>query len=119
MTSRPSAPKRLTTASRLIGQVTVLALTGAIDHDSVGHFAQGLAAIQGPAPKRIVVDFTQVTFMDSTGINVLVSTYRALQGSDGWIRVAGAAEGVLRVIQIVGVDTVIPCYSALEQALEA
>ncbi|MEU0787345.1 STAS domain-containing protein [Streptomyces sp. NPDC006173] len=56
-----------------------------------------------------------MTFMDSTGIKVLVATYRALQGTDGWIRIAAAPEGVMRVIQIVVID----CHSSVDQALQA
>ncbi|MER7983636.1 STAS domain-containing protein [Streptomyces sp. NPDC095817] len=110
--------KRLAITSRSIDGVTVLALTGEIDHDSAGRFEEALVAVQGPAPQRVVVDFAGVTFMDSTGITALVSTYRTLQDTDGWIRIAAASEAVLRVIQIVGVDTIIDCLPTVDGALE-
>ncbi|MFF1519531.1 STAS domain-containing protein [Streptomyces sp. NPDC058305] len=111
--------ERLAITSRLIGGVTVLALSGEIDYDSAGRFADALVAVQGPGPQRIVVDFAGVTFMDSTGITALVSAYRALQGADGWIRIAAVSEAALRVIQIVGVDTIIACHPSVDGALEA
>ncbi|MFG2452842.1 STAS domain-containing protein [Streptomyces sp. NPDC048512] len=118
MKEQPQRAERLTVSSRLIGQVTVLALAGEIDDDSAGRFEEALTAGQGPSPQRIVVDFSRVTFMDSAGINVLISAFRAMQGTDGWIRIT-APEGAMRVIQIVALDTIIACYPTVEQALQA
>ncbi|MFE5190267.1 hypothetical protein [Streptomyces sp. NPDC056628] len=37
----------------------------------------------------------------------------------GWVRIAGAQESVLRVLQLTGVDNIIGCYPTTEQALTA
>lgn len=56
-------------------------------------------------------------FMDSSGINILISAHRALTGAGGWLRLAALSAPVLRTVQIVGLDTVIDCHPTLDQAL--
>ncbi|MFD0070393.1 anti-sigma factor antagonist, partial [Streptomyces sp. NPDC127574] len=68
---------------------------------------------------RTVVDLGGVTFMDSSGLGAIIATYRSAQDSNGWIRIAAPTEPVLRVMQIIGLDTIIDCYPSSEQALNA
>ncbi|WP_308439527.1 STAS domain-containing protein [Streptomyces griseomycini] len=69
------------------------------------------------APPRTVVDLSGVPFMDSSGVNVLLTFYRATHGTQGWLRIAGARPPVLRLLQVLGIDAVIACRPTLEQAL--
>ncbi|WP_336621287.1 STAS domain-containing protein [Streptomyces sp. DH10] len=66
-----------------------------------------------------MVDLSRVTFMDSSGINILIAAHQAAISAQGWLRLAGAKGSVLRVLQLVGVDQVIGCRPTLEQALTA
>jgi anti-anti-sigma factor len=70
-------------------------------------------------PSRIVVDLSGVTFMDSSGINVFVAVYQPVDGTQGWLRIVGAQEAVLRVLTLVGVGVLLPCHPTVEQALNA
>lgn len=71
----------------------------------------------GAAQPPTVLDLSEVTFMDSSGINTLIAAYQAVTEAGGWIRLAGALQTVMRTLQIVGVDTVIDCRPTLRQAL--
>ena len=51
----------------------MLRLDGEIDMATAGYFRQELEAAQGDAPKRIVIDLEGVSFIDSTGLSVLMS----------------------------------------------
>ncbi|WP_413754861.1 STAS domain-containing protein [Streptomyces sp. MMBL 11-3] len=50
-------------------------------------------------------------------MTVLVAAYQAATRARGCLRIAGAREAVLRVLQIVGLDTVIDCHPTLDDAL--
>ncbi len=67
--------------------VHVVALAGDIDHTTAGTFHQALTAPDDSAP-RAVVDFRNVTFMDSSGINVLVAANNTARSCGGWLRLA-------------------------------
>jgi stage II sporulation protein AA (anti-sigma F factor antagonist) len=111
-------PARLSVETRVADGVRVVAVWGEIDYDVRDLFSEALLLEDGAVPPlRIVVDLSQVTFMDSSGINVLVGTHRQVSEARGWLRVAGAQESVLRVLELVGIDALISCYPSVEQAL--
>jgi anti-anti-sigma factor len=97
--------------------ITVLALRGEIDFNTGSAIHRALLTSDGEAAPRTVVDLSEVTFMDSSGINALIGAHRDAIAAQGWVRLAGPTTSVLRVLQIVGVDTVITCYPTLQQAL--
>ncbi len=55
--------------------------------------------------------------MDSSGINILIAVHRTFAEAGGWLRLAGAAPPVLRIIQLVGIDGIITCHPTVQQAL--
>ncbi|MFG2133168.1 STAS domain-containing protein [Streptomyces sp. NPDC048751] len=83
-------------------------MRGEIDHDVKGVLSTAPMSEDSTVPPRILVDLSGVTFMDSSGGNVFVAAYQQVSETQGWLRIAGAQGSVLRVLQLVGVDT-IPC----------
>jgi anti-sigma B factor antagonist len=78
----------------------VLFLSGEIDMAS----AEGVTASLRPlieAGGPVIIDVSKVTFMDSTGLHVLLEAAKAL-GERGCIIVHGADGAVAKVIEIVG-----------------
>ncbi|WP_079083942.1 STAS domain-containing protein [Streptomyces longwoodensis] len=96
--------------------IRVLSLAGELDHDTGEALRQALD-VTGTARPRIVVDMRRVTFMDSTGINLLVAAYQTVTRDGGWIRLAAPTDSVLRTLQLVGVDDLIDCRTTLREAL--
>ena len=107
---------RLSVLSTVTDGIRVLTLAGEIDHHTGDRLAEALDVSAAPRP-RVVVDLHGVTFMDSTGINLLIAAHRTLTGAGGWLRLAAPTEPVRRLMQIVGVDAVIDCRDTLRQAL--
>jgi anti-anti-sigma factor len=79
---------------------------GEIDHDGTGRFSQAPRAGRNPGT-RIVAILRYVTFMDSSGIGILVAPHRRTGNAGGWPRITAAQESVLRP---VGLDAVVPCH---------
>jgi anti-anti-sigma factor len=109
--------RRLSIDHATLDGIRVVVLRGEIDHTAKEHFTQALLAFDGTGPARTVLDFSDVTFMDSSGINVLVAAHQAANSTQGWVRIAGAGGAVRRILHIVGVDQVIECHPTIEQAL--
>ncbi|WSQ14972.1 STAS domain-containing protein [Streptomyces sp. NBC_01231] len=111
-------PDRFLAERREVDGIRVVTVRGEIDHTVKDVLSEALLSQDGTVPaQRIVVDLSGVTFMDSSGINVLITAYRQVSEAQGWLRIAGAQESVLRVLTLVGVDTFIPCHPTIEQAL--
>lgn len=113
-------PDRLFVERTVVDGVRVVTVQGEIDHDVKDALSEALMSEDGAAaPPRIVADLSGVTFMDSSGINVFVAAYQQVSGAQGWLRIAGAQEPVLRVLALVGLNALIPCHPTVEQALNA
>lgn len=54
--------------------------------------------------RDLVVDLSAVTFIDSTGLGVLVGRLRMMRTQGGQLRLAAPAERVVKVFAITGVD---------------
>ena len=96
--------------------IRVLTLSGEIDHHTGDTLRQALDASGTPRP-RVVADLHQVTFMDSSGINIFLAAHRALSEAGGWLRLAAVGDSVMRPLSHVGVDAGIDCRETLRQAL--
>ena len=63
----------------------------------------------------LVVDLTNVTFMDSTGLGVLVGRLKLIRTQGGTMRILGARERVLKVFTITGLDRVFAIVETLDE----
>ncbi|MGW0874169.1 STAS domain-containing protein [Streptomyces sp. NPDC002740] len=112
-------PQALSVEQRVVGGVHIVTVRGEIDHDVRNVLSNALLSEDAtPQPSRIVVDLSGVTFMDSSGITVFVTTHQTVSSTGGWVRIAAAQKPVLHVLQLVGIDALITCHPTLEQALE-
>ncbi|MEU6819437.1 STAS domain-containing protein [Streptomyces atriruber] len=118
-TPHPGRHGRLSVMCSAVDGVRIVALHGEIDHAVTDELSRALIPVDGATPPRTVVDLSDVTFMDSSGINVFIAAHHRVNESRGWLRIAAPQEPVLRVIQLIGLDAVIPCHATLEQARTA
>ncbi len=110
-------PERLSVRPEVVEGVRVVRVSGEIDHDVTDVLGRALTSEDGATPPHIVADLSGVTFMDSSGINVLVAAHQRASDAQGWLRIAGAQAPVSRVLHLVGIDLLIPCRPTVEQAL--
>jgi anti-anti-sigma factor len=118
-THAPGGPGPLSIDHTAVGDIRVLTLRGEIDHAVRNELTEALLSYGGAASPKTVMDLSGVTFMDSSGINVLIAAHQSMSAAQGWLRIAGAQESVLRTLQLVGLDQVIGCHPTVEQALTA
>ncbi|WP_399894021.1 STAS domain-containing protein [Streptomyces sp. BBFR51] len=114
-----AVPERLLITRTTTGDgVSIVILAGEVDLDGSSQLRDVLLSSVRSAPGT-VVDFGEVGFLDSSGINVLISAHRAAESRGVWFRIAAARDAVERVLRLVGVDALIDCHPSVEQALTA
>ena len=88
-------------------QLTI-ALTGEIDHHCAKLYMQGiLAKIEAYTPSVCILDFRDVSFIDSSGIAVVINALRAIKQIDGRLELTGLKPQPLRVFQTSGIDKLV------------
>lgn len=85
-----------------------IALSGEIDHHAAREMMGQLSdAISERLPKRLVLDLSGVTFMDSSGIAVLLRALRQMEQIGGALRVTSIPAQARRVLDAAGVGRLI------------
>ena len=101
-------------STRPLGDRAVVSVAGEVDLDTASELGEhALDALHHVSP-RIVLDITGVTFMDSTGLKVLVSVERRAQLAGGSFVLVGASPAVLRILTLTGLDQVFTLHGSLE-----
>lgn len=89
------------------GFLTV-ALTGEIDHHSAKAYISAICGkIEAYSPTECTLDFEQVTFMDSSGIAVVINALRSMSKIGGRLFVSDLAAQPLRVFMAAGIDQLV------------
>src|SRR2546425_7716909 len=89
------------------GQRTVR-LEGECDLASAPVLREALRPMVPPEITEVVIDASQLEFIDSTGLGVILGAHRRLTESGGVLKIAGAKGGVQRVLRVTGLDRAIP-----------
>jgi len=85
---------------------TTVVLTGEIDLSTARRVREALIAISNSGETNVVVDMTNVTFMDSTGLSALVGPLKRFRSMNGEIVLRSPTKGVRKVLEISGLTRV-------------
>lgn len=87
------------------GEVLTVYLSGEIDH----HSAKGMrneidSAIQYGMPSLLILDFSDVSFMDSSGIGLVMGRYRLLQKTGSTLSIVNLPENIYKIMKLAGIE---------------
>lgn len=89
------------------GTLTVV-LTGEIDHHCAKEYIQSITAkIEAYTPQICVLDFGEVTFMDSSGIAVVINALRNMTKIEGELALCGLTQQPMKVFRASGIDKLV------------
>ena len=80
-------------------------LSGEIDHHSAKAAREQIDyAVERSGAKRLRLDFSEVSFMDSSGVGLVMGRFRNLQSRGGETRICNATPPVMRMLKLAGLD---------------
>jgi stage II sporulation protein AA (anti-sigma F factor antagonist) len=83
----------------------IAALCGELDHHSVRSIREEIdTAIIEQQPRRLELDFGQVTFMDSSGIGLILGRCKIMGGIGGKVVVRNPPPHIRRIMRLSGVE---------------
>ena len=88
-------------------QLTI-ALCGEIDHHGARNVLRMIAnKIDQFMPTRCILDFKGVSFMDSSGIAIVIHAYRRMQELDGVLQLKRVPQQPMKVLEAAGMNRII------------
>lgn len=89
------------------GEVLYCFLSGEIDH----HTAAGIRkkideSLENTMPSLLMLDFGGVTFMDSSGIGLVMGRYRILSRIGGKVHIANPPENIYKLFSVCSIEQI-------------
>ena len=103
-------------ASELDNGISLIKLTGKLDIIGVGKIETKFAGYCAGDNVRIIVDMSEVDFLASIGIRLLVTNAKSLASRKGKMVILNPTAEVQKVLEITGIPSIIPIYTHLESA---
>ena len=103
--------------TRDVNDVKVVQIEGELDTGSSPNAQNQLDQLRGQGVKKILLDLTNLDFISSAGLRVLLATAQELKGNGGDLRVCSLNREVKEVFDISGFSTLLMVFDNEAKAL--
>lgn len=80
-------------------------IVGDLDHHSAKEIREQIdRSIESTRPHQLVLDFKEVSFMDSSGIGLVMGRYKLMQEIGGKVKIANTSSHIKKVMKLAGLD---------------
>ena len=108
--------RKSSVTSTLDGGVLTIKISGEIDHHTAKSIRENADRdIFFHRVKNTVIDLSEVDFMDSSGIGVIVGRYKKLDALGGEVVIINICSQVDKILEISGIKKIIKCYKGDEE----
>ncbi|HEX6713816.1 MAG TPA: STAS domain-containing protein [Thermoleophilaceae bacterium] len=92
------------------GDEHLISVAGQVDLYTAPELKVAVTQVIDDGAQRVIVDLTETTFMDSTGLGVLVGAKKRLRALDGSIAIVSPDAGIRRLFEISGLTHLFEIY---------
>jgi len=104
--------------TRTSNDIHIVAIAGSLDSTTSPEAQKSLDAVVAGA-KKVVLDFSQLDYISSAGLRVLLGAAKQLRASGGKLGMFGLNQSVKEVFEISGFATILSVYQSEADALAA
>ena len=97
-----------------LGGYAVVSVSGEIDLESAAQLSEHALTAAREVSPNIVLDLSRVTFMDSTGLQVLIAVKRRAELAGGSLALVGVARAVMKVLTVTGLRETFTITDSIE-----
>ena len=109
----------LAISKELIGEVLVVHVGGDLDVYTAPQLKEALAEVLGADGSSLVLDLSDVHFIDSTALGVLANSLQQARANEGDLRLVMEDPYLLKIFHITGFDGVFAIFPKVADALPA
>lgn len=106
-------------ASELSGAVPVVAVGGEVDLATAPQLREELESHVDGGHARVIVDLRRTTFLDSTGLGVLVSVLKRCREEGGDLALVITEPKLVKLFEITGLEQTFPIADSIDAAVAA
>lgn len=97
----------------------IVIMKGELDHHSTEEVRNKIDnQLDAEGVNNLILEFSQVSFMDSSGIGVVIGRYKRLKAKNGNVCIVGVSPSVKRVFELSGMFKIIGLYDNIDQAIQ-
>jgi anti-sigma B factor antagonist len=89
------------------GDQTTLVVEGELDVFTSSRLREELVELEGSGERRIGLDLSLISYLDSTAMSVIVQSHKRLTNDNGELWIVGASRQVRRVFEIIGLKNML------------
>jgi anti-anti-sigma factor len=105
-------------STRTSNDIHIVAISGSLDSGTAPEAQKSLDAVVAGA-KKVALDFSQLDYISSAGLRVLLGAAKKLRGSGGTLAMFGLNQSVREVFEISGFSSILSIYPSEAEALGA
>jgi len=100
-----------------VGNVNVYYIDGRLDSNTAGSLEKKLIPAINPEEKKFVLDFSELEYISSAGLRVLLQAAKMLYQISGALVLCSAKDEIKEVFDIAGLSPIFPTYIDLDDAI--
>ena len=101
------------------GNILIAEFLGEVDHYGADKARSDIdETMVGYGSRDLIFDFSRVTFMDSSGIGIILGRYRKLSESGGRVAITGCSDSIRNILNMAGVFSIIDYLDSVGEAIE-
>jgi anti-anti-sigma factor len=102
-----------------IGTALIARVQGDVGEVGLATFEEALRKMAERNPSGAVIDFSEVTFIGSTGLAILIKFAREMRKQEKQVHVAGATKNVQGVLRMVNLHSMVAIDESVDAAVKA
>lgn len=100
-----------------LGKVVIVSLIGSLDGQTAEQASGFFSSQVREGAQNLVADLSQVEYISSAGLRVILATGKAVRLVGGDLRLAAVRDTVLPVLELSGFSSIFNIYSQVEEAV--
>ena len=90
---------------RTTGSTVTAYLSGELDHHTAREMREAIdSSVELNMPSTLVLNFKNISFMDSSGIGLVMGRYRNISKTGGELNITGTSPQIYKVMKLAGIE---------------
>ena len=104
---------------RVQDEVVIISFLEDLVSESIDEFSTLLNSIIRQGKYKIILDFSQIVYMCSFALGIMIHTLKKVRERGGDLKISGLSEWLRSLIKVARIDEIVKIYNSAEEALES